>query len=317
MTTETLSPERAATDPAADSLVATAGQERTRTASFWSKARRRPVYAAAAVILVAIVALGMFGPFAKGVVADPQQQSLLDRLQPPLSRGQDGTFHLLGTDQLGRDVFSRLLSGGRVSLTIAGLTMVISGVFGTTLGVIAGYRLGVVDQGVMRLVDLQQAFPSLLLSIFLLYLLGPSLVNLVLLLAIFSWAGYARVARAQTLSLRNQTFVEGAVALGCSDLRVLARHILPHLLPALVVISVFEFAGVILGEAGLSFLGLGVQPPDSSWGLMLAQGQEYITSGAWWLIAAPATMIFLLTLSANLSSRWAQELLGTAPGQGR
>jgi peptide/nickel transport system permease protein len=155
------------------------------------------------------------------------------------------------------------------------------------------------------------AFPPLLLAVFLLYLIGPSVTNLVLLLAAFGWVGFARIARAQTLSLRRQPFVEGAIALGCSEGRVLLRHILPHLVPALAVTAVFEFAGVMLAEAGLSFLGLGVQPPDASWGLMLAQGQSFVTSGAWWLIAIPGLAIFLVTFPANLVSRWAQELLGT------
>lgn len=278
--------------------------------------RRQPLHAGAAAVLLTIVGLSLFGPYILPM-PDPSEQQLLNRLRPPLSRGEDGTFHIAGTDQLGRDVFSRLVYGGRVSIGIAAAAMLLSGVAGSTLGIIAGYRVGLADMAVMRLVDLQMAFPSLLLSVFLLYLLGSGITNLILLLSIFSWAAYTRVARAQTLSLRALPFVEGAVAVGAGEVRVLLRHILPHLLPALTVIAVFDFAGVIVAEASLSFLGLGVQPPDASWGLMLAQGQQFIATGGWWLVAVPAGAIFLTTLSANLASRWAQQLLGTTGTKGR
>lgn len=291
-----------ATPPAAVPLSAAAGR--------WPllrRARKRPAYAAATAVLALIVLTTLAGPLLP--LADPHTPALLERVQPPFSRGADGTLHLAGTDQLGRDVLSRLVHGGRVSIMIALATMLLSGVVGSALGIVAGYRLGIVDQIMMRCADLQLAFPSMLLAIFMLYLLGPSVLNLVLLLSVFSWAGFARIARAQTLSVRSSAFVEGAVAIGCTDRRILVRHILPHLLPALTVVAVFEFAAVILAEAGLTFLGLGVQPPDASWGLMLAQGQSFITAGAWWLVAVPAGVIFLTTVSANLACRWAQELL--------
>jgi peptide/nickel transport system permease protein len=274
------------------------------------RARRRPVYAAAVALLLSVFGGVLLGPLLP--LPDADTQGLLDRLQPPLSRGADGTLHLAGTDQLGRDVLSRLIEGGRVSIGVALAVTLIAGVAGSAAGLIAGFRLGVVDQAVMRLADLQMAFPPLLLAVFLLYLIGPSIGNLILLLAAFGWVGFARIARAQTLSLRTQPFVEGAVALGCTERRVLLRHILPHLLPALAVTAVFEFAGVMLAEAGLSFLGLGVQPPNASWGLMLSQGQTYIAGGGWWLVALPGLAIFLVVFPANLASRWAQELLGTS-----
>jgi len=274
-----------------------------------------PFRSAVVLLLAAMLLVVLLGPVLP--LPDPKTQALLDRLQPPLTRGSDGVLHVLGTDQLGRDVLSRVVAGGRVSVGVALLAVVIAGVAGSALGLVAGYRLGAVDQLVMRAADLQMAFPPLLLAVVLLYLLGPSLRNLVLLLAAFGWVAYARIARAQTLSLRGQPFVEGAVALGCTETRVLLRHVLPHLLPALVVTAVFEFAGVMLAEAGLSFLGLGVQPPAASWGLMLAQGQQFVTSGGWWLIAVPGLAIFLVTFPTNLASRWAQELLGTAPMGGR
>jgi len=287
----------------------------SRLRTFGRELRRRPLTSGAVAVLAAILVAVILNPVLP--LPDPSAQALLDRLQPPLSRGADGTLHLAGTDQLGRDVFSRALQGGRTSLGIAVVTVLIAGVSGSVLGLFAGYHLGLVDQIVMRAADLLLAFPPLLLAVFLLYLLGPSLTNLVALLALWGWIGYARIARAQTLSLRQQAFVEGAVALGCSHKRVLFRHILPHILPSLLVAAVFEFAGVMLAEAGLSFLGLGVQPPDASWGLMLAQGQDFVTSGAWWLIAVPGLAIFLVTFPTNLATRWAQELLGIEAKENR
>jgi peptide/nickel transport system permease protein len=176
------------------------------------------------------------------------------------------------------------------------------------VGLIAGYRRGWLDQVVMRLVDLQMAFPAMLLAIFLLYLVGSSVTNLVVLLTIFSWAGFARVARAETLRVRNLPFVEGAVAVGARTDRILWRHILPHLVPVLSVLAVFDFAGVMLAESSLSFLGLGIQPPGSSWGLMLADSREHVYTGGWWLFLIPGAALFITTLSASLSSRWLQEL---------
>ncbi len=261
----------------------------------------------AAVILALIGAAALLGPALP--LPDPAAPDLTARLQPPLSRGADGTLHLAGTDQLGRDVLARTVAGARVSLGIALAAVALAGSIGTILGLISGYRAGTIDYLLMRLVDLQMAFPSLLLAIFLLYLLGSSLANLVALLVIFAWAGFARVARAETLRLRAQPYIEGAVAVGASTPRILFRHILPHLIPVIAVVAVFDFAGVMLAESSLSFLGLGVQPPGTSWGLSLAQSREFLYAGAWWLFVIPGAALFLTTLSANLASRWLQLVL--------
>jgi peptide/nickel transport system permease protein len=212
-------------------------------------------------------------------------------------------MHVLGTDQLGRDVLSRLVAGARVSHGVASSVVVLAGLSGSLVGMLAGYRSGWLDQAIMRLGDLQTAFPALLLAILLLYVAGASIVNLVLMLAVLSWVGFGRVARSQTLSLKQRAFVESAVAIGCTEWRVLIRHVLPHLGPALMVLTVLDFAALIVAEAGLSFLGLGVQPPNASWGLMLAQGQQFLVGGAWWLVVWPGLAMFLATLSANLASR--------------
>lgn len=276
---------------------------------FWRAAQKRPVYALAAAALFGVAFVAVFGPMLP--LADPAQPALLDRLQPPLSVGADGSLYFAGTDQLGRDVLSRTLGGARVSVGIALTTTLVSGAVGSVLGLLAGYRGGWVDQAIMRLVDLQMAFPAMLLAILLLYLLGSTVMNLVVLLTIFSWAGFARVARGETLRVRSLTFVEGALAIGAGTPRILFRHILPHLVPVLSVVAVFEFAGVMLAESSLSFLGLGVQPPASSWGLMLAESRDHLYTGGWWLFAIPGAALLVTTLAANLTSRWLQELTGS------
>jgi peptide/nickel transport system permease protein len=271
----------------------------------------QPLGAAAALGLLAILLVALLGPALP--LPAPDAQALGDRLRAPLSRGRDGTLHILGTDQLGRDVLSRTIGGASVSLGIAGATVLVSGVVGSLVGLLAGYRRGATDFIAMRLIDVQMAVPPLLLAIFLLYLLGSSLVNLVLLLSILSWWSYARIVRAETLKLRSAPFVEAAVVAGCSERRVILRHLLPQLVPVLVVVAVLDVGSVMLAEAGISFLGFGVQPPDSSWGLLVADGQAFVTTGAWWLFGAPGLAIFATVLLARLASSWFQTLLAAAP----
>lgn len=273
-----------------------------------NEAKRRPLQFGAFAVFLAILAIALVGPALP--LADPNDQNLLGRLSEPMSTDASGTFHIAGTDQLGRDVLSRVVSGARVSIGVALVTVALAGIIGSTIGLIAGYYGGIVDQVVMRLIDLQMAFPSMLIAIFLLYLLGSNLTNLVFLLVLLSWVGFARMARAQTLTVKTQTYVESAQVLGCHPIRILLRHILPQLAPVLLVIAVFDFAGVMLAEAGLSFLGLGVQPPDSSWGRMIAEGQQFVYSGGWWLFLIPGLAIFVTVLSAKLSSDLFQEWLG-------
>jgi peptide/nickel transport system permease protein len=258
---------------------------------------------------VVIVSAILLGPILPLPAMDTP--SLSDRLVGPMSRGKDGTLHLLGTDQLGRDVLARAIYGGRISLGIALSAVVISGVVGTAVGLLAGYRGGWFDYVVMRIVDFQMAMPSLLLAIFLIYLIGATVTNLILLLSILSWPSYTRVVRSESLSLRNATYVEGAVVSGARQGRILGKHILPQVVPVLTVIAVFDFSGVILAEAGISFLGFGVQPPQTSWGRMIAEGQQFITTGAWWLFAAPGLAIFFTVLSVRLGSAWLAYLIGT------
>lgn len=305
-----LSLEGAIAPPAVDGRAVTLPKGRPTVVTRIARASRQsPVGATAVVILLVIFGIVLLGPALP--LPDPQAPSLTDRLQGPFSRNADGTLHLLGTDQLGRDVLSRTVYGGRISLGIALAAVIVSGVVGSTLGLLAGYRGGWFDYAVMRLVDFQMAMPSLLLAIFLIYLLGPSLLNLVILLSILSWSSYTRIVRSDTLGLRSADYVDAAIIGGAGQGRILGRHILPQVTPVLSVVAVFDFSAVILAEAGISFLGFGVQPPQTSWGRMISEGQQFITTGAWWLFAAPGVAIIVTVLCVRLGSGWVGCLLGS------
>jgi peptide/nickel transport system permease protein len=250
------------------------------------------------VLLVVTLGADLLAPYS------PTDQSLANRNLPPGSRPDDNAFpHLLGTDELGRDVLSRLLFGGRVSVTVGLLGAVVSAAIGITVGLLAGYYRRWVDDVVMRAVDAMAALPTLLVALFVLFLMGGGFVNLIIVLALVRWMIFARVTRAMTLSLREQAFVSAARVLGGRDRRIISRHILPNMVSPLLVLFTLEVAVLILAEAALSFLGFGIQPPDSSWGLMIARGREYLGS-AWWLVTFPGLAIFLTTLSLNLMATW-------------
>lgn len=242
-----------------------------------------------------------------GVLLDPLTQDLLGRNKPPMFIGRSGATHLLGTDQLGRDLLARLVFGARISLGIGVVTIAISGVVGVALGLIAGYRGGRVDDFIMRLIDIQMGFPQMLLALIIIYAAGATVFNLILVLALTRWMAIARVTRAACLSLRQSLFVEAARSLGASHLRIVVLHILPNLTATLLILISLEFGRVMLAEAGLSFIGMGIQPPDASWGLMLSQGRAYLDS-AWWLVTFPGLAIALTTLSTNLIASWARSV---------
>lgn len=240
--------------------------------------------------------------------ADPITTSLLDRLTPPMWEAEGTPRYPLGTDTLGRDVLSRLLYGARVSLVVGLSAVVISGVLGVGLGLISGYYGGRVDDVLMRLGDIQLAFPILVLAIAILAVLGASLGNVILVLGISGWVTYARIVRGETLSLKQREFVEAARGIGASDRLILWRHILPNVLPPVTVVATFSVARIIIAEASLSFLGLGVPPPTPSWGAMLDEGRNYITTG-WWLAMFPGLAILLLVLGINLVGDWVRDVL--------
>ncbi len=224
--------------------------------------------------------------------ADPLEQDLSFRLKPPSSA------HWLGADQLGRDVLSRILFGTRISLTIGLVVVGSAGTFGTLVGLVAGYRRGLVDEALMRVTDVFLAFPALILAMAIAGALGPSLNNAMIAIAVVTWPVYARLARGQVLSLREREFVEAARALGASPGRIIWRHLLPNSLAPILVQASFDMGGAILSAAGLSFIGFGAQPPTPEWGVMISEGRKFISTQPW-LSLFPGLAILLTVTAFN------------------
>jgi len=271
---------------------------------------RRLVWTAEAIVGV-VVLLG-FGLAAAGApwVAprDPLKQNIERRLLPPVWYDRGEFSHALGTDPLGRDILSRIVVGGRISLGVGLVGACLGAIVGVGLGVVAGYFGGRVDALVMRVADVQLAFPFILLAIALVAALGPSLVNVVLVLGLTSWVRFARVVRADALALREGESVAAIVALGAGHTRVIARHVLPNIMSPIVVVATLEIPRMILMEAALSFLGLGIQPPAASWGSMVSDGRKYLEI-AWWVATCPGLAIMLVVLSVNLLGDWIRDSL--------
>lgn len=271
----------------------------------------KDVFVLASVLFLLVL---MFSSIFAEFVApyDPLIPNIFSNRLPPLSyaKGFDGTqqLHLLGTDALGRDMLSRLIFGARASVFVAFVSVVVSGVLGTILGVVAGYYGGIIEAIIMRAVDAFMAVPSMLIALFVLFIIGGGLVNMVLIFALVRWVVYARLARGITLTLKDSSFVEAARAIGASDFRIMVRHILPNMLSPLLVLATLEVALLVLAEAGLSFLGFGLLPPEPSWGLMISRGREYMRD-AWWMITLPGLAIFLTTLSLNLVANWFRAIM--------
>jgi peptide/nickel transport system permease protein len=235
---------------------------------------------------------------------NPEIGSLTARFKPPFWQTGGSTKYLLGTDQLGRDVLSRLIFGARVSMVVGLTAVIFAGAVGTTLGIISGYLGGWVDQVIMRLTDTWLALPALTFAIFLAAIVGPSMWNIVLIFGITYWTRYARVTRGEVLSLKEREFVRLAIVAGCSKFTIMLRHILPNILNTAIVLGSLELGVVIIAEATLSFLGVGVPPPEPAWGLMLSDGKQSLMVGRWWLTVFPGLCIMLMVLSANLLGDW-------------
>jgi peptide/nickel transport system permease protein len=246
-----------------------------------------------AVVLLTALAAAFVTPF------DPIEQNIGERLKAPLSRDADGRVHLLGTDHLGRDILARIVFGARPALLVGFAAVAISGVLGMLAGLLAGYFGGRVDDVLMRLADIQLAFPFILLAIAVIGVLGPSLTTIICVIGVSSWVVYARIVRGAALSLREREFVQAAQALGSRDGRILLRHVLPNVFTPWLVVATLDMARVIVIESALSFLGLGVQPPTPTWGGMLADGRVYIST-AWWLATFPGLAILITVLGINL-----------------
>jgi len=257
--------------------------------------RRTALFGAVVVAVVVITALAApwVSPF------DPLEQSIGERLKAPGWRDAAGRAHPLGTDHLGRDILARIIYGARPALLVGFAAVVISGVLGMIAGLLAGYFGGRIDDVLMRLADIQLAFPFILLAIAVIGVLGPSLTTIICVIGVSSWVVYARIVRGAALSLREREFVQAAQALGGGDGRILVRHILPNVFTPWLVVATLDMARVIVIESALSFLGLGVQPPAATWGGMLADGRVYIST-AWWLATFPGLAILLTVLGINL-----------------
>jgi peptide/nickel transport system permease protein len=235
---------------------------------------------------------------------DPQVGSLSARFRPPFWLARGSLEYPLGTDQLGRDVLSRLIFGARVSMVVGFTAVIFAGVVGTTLGIVAGYLGGWVDQVIMRIVDAWLALPALTFAIFLAAIVGPSEMNIVIILALVYWTRYARIVRGEVLSLKEREFVRLAVVAGCSKWTIMRRHILPNVVNSAIVLASLMLGVVIIAEASLSFLGVGVPPPKPAWGVMLSDGKQGLMVGYWWLTIFPGICIMLMVLSANLLGDW-------------
>lgn len=257
-------------------------------------------------LLLGLVIMAVFAPFV--ATHDPFDQDIIERLTPPVMLEGGSWEHWLGTDQLGRDVYSRIVHGSRISLTIGLSAVVVSAIIGVILGLLAGYFGGWIDAVVDFSVNAMLAFPFILLAMTLVIVLGASMQNIILALGISNWPIFARVARIETRKLRDQEFVVAARAQGLNSYRIIFKHILTNLAGAILVIATVEVARSIIRETFLSFLGLGIQPPTPSWGVMLAEGRAYILT-VWWLSTLPGVAIFLSALSINLVGDALRDLL--------
>jgi peptide/nickel transport system permease protein len=260
-----------------------------------------------AIVLIAVLA-AVLGPWV--VPVDPSAQQLALRLEPPTG------VHIFGLDELGRDIFARLLVGARISLLVGLVVVGVSAIVGVALGSIAGYFGGRVDEIISRIMDVMMAFPGLLLAIAMVAVLGPSLTNVVLALTIIGWVGYARVVRGQVLRAREFEFVQAARALGATVPRILLRHVIPTTLPAVTVQATLGMGAAILNEAALSFLGLGVQPPTPSWGTMLNYGRQHLLNAPH-LTVFPGIAIAILVLGFNFLGDGLRDRLDPASGRNR
>ncbi|WP_457093281.1 ABC transporter permease [Microvirga sp. P5_D2] len=269
----------------------------------------RDKFATAAVIFLLLVILcAIFGPAWLGDAA--VRQNLRGRNAPPFSL-QQGWLFVLGADALGRPLLARIVVAAQNTLAIAAGAVVLSSILGAILGLIAGYGPNWASTLIMRIADVIMSFPSLLLAVIVLYMLKPSVANLILVLAITRIPIYLRTTRAEALEIRERMFVQAAQVMGASSRRIVFRHILPMIVPTLVTIATLDFAFVMLAESALSFLGIGIQPPEITWGLMVAQGRQYLAN-AWWLAFWPGLAIILTTLSLNLLSGWLRIALDPA-----
>lgn len=260
-----------------------------KTSYFWKK--RKIILLSIPILMFVLIAL--FGPLM--IEYDPVKTYTNDRLLPPGSTLSNGNVAILGTDQVGRDVLAQIIYGTRISLLVAAATVFIGGLIGIVLGLISGYFGGIVDSIIMRIADVQLSFPAILLAILIAGVLGPSVTNVIITLAITRWVTFARVVRSATLAAKKKEFVDSARVIGSSNFRILTKHIFPMTLSSLLVVITVQLGLVIISEASLSFLGLGTPPDNASWGLLISLGRDYIDS-AWWIATMPGIALSILVV---------------------
>ena len=287
-------------------MIHTNGKARPSILRQWFRMLMRDKFALCATIFLVVLVLAAFlGSFLLDDIAT--KQNLRGRNAPPFDFAKHWVFWL-GGDALGRPLLARIIVAARNTLMIAGSAVSFSIVIGCFLGLIAGYNSKFFSHVIMRIADVIMSFPSLLLAVIILYMLPPSVLNIVVVLAITRIPVYLRTARAEVLEIRERMFIQAAQVMGASNKRIIFRHILPIIIPTMVTIATLDFAFVMLAESSLSFLGIGIQPPEITWGLMVAQGRPYLTT-AWWLSFWPGLAIILTTLSLNLLSNWLRVVL--------
>ena len=264
------------------------------------------------LLTVYLVLIGIFviaGIFADLIAPhDPTDQNLISRLQGPVWQEDGASEHFLGTDGLGRDTLSRLIKGSQTSLLVIATVIPGSLILGTAVGLLAGWRRGAADSFAMRLVEVQLAFPALLFALLIAAMLGPSLRNVIVILIVFLWAPYARLVRAEVLSLREREFVVAARTLGATDLRIMIQHLLPNVVNSVVILATLNVSTVIIAEASLSFLGAGAGPETISWGKMVAEGRDLLKI-RFWLTGFPGITIMIVALVGNLLGDWLRDYL--------
>ena len=284
--------------------VTTSPADPIRRSGLWRQLRRYPLVPLAILMLVLIIPAifaDLIAPY------DPYQSHLRNRLEPPVFWGGTWEF-ILGTDRLGRDILSRIMHGARYALAISLVGIFLGAILGTFLGLLAGYRRGWTDIIVMRLVDISFALPSVLLALALAAVYGPSFQAVILVVVFVLWASFARQVRAETLSLRERDFIARARVVGCGHTRILFRHILPNVVNTVVVMATLQIGVVVLLEATLSFLGIGIPRPTPAWGLLVADGRQLVVS-AWWISFFPGMAILFTVLSINLLGDWLRDRL--------
>ena len=292
--------------PAPETTLNKASQAAVRALRLMGMARRLPKFPVALLLLVLVIpaifaeVITPYGPL-------DSPQGIRGRLEPPVFAG--GTWqHILGTDLTGRDILTRIIYGSRVSITIAGIGIAIAGSIGVTLGIIAGYYGGLVDSVIMRLVDISLSIPPVLLALTLATVLDPSFRTVIIVVGALLWSIYCRQVRGDTLSVRTQDYISRARVSGASDVRIMLRHVLPNITNTLIVLATLQVGFVILLEAGLSFLGVGLSRPTPAWGLMVADGREVIIR-AWWVALWPGLAIMLTVFGFNLLGDWLRDRL--------